>query len=46
MYLSERDEDSFRFLFDYLDISEKVKYGTFNNICEEMLNTGDNDFKG
>jgi len=22
-----------------------MKYGTFNNVCEEILNTGDNDFK-
>ena len=45
MYLSERDGNTFNGLFDELDIDEKVRYGTFNNICEEILNKGQKNFK-
>ena len=44
-YLSDRDEDVFSKLFDQLDVSDKIKYGTFNKVCEEILNTGNVDFK-
>ena len=44
-YLSERDKDGFEKLFNFLDISDKIKYGTFNKVCEEILNTGNVDFK-
>lgn len=44
-YLSERDEATFKRLFEYLDIATKIKYGTFNAICEEILNSSGRDFK-
>ena len=44
-YLSDRDEDAFKKLFDVLDVSDKIKYGTFNKVCEEILNPGNVDFK-
>jgi hypothetical protein len=44
-YLSERDENSFKELFECLSLDDKIRYGTFNNICEEILNTGQKDFK-
>ena len=44
-YLSDRDEENFKPLFEYFDVDGKIRYGTFNNICEEILNTGDKDFK-
>lgn len=33
LYLSERDQESFRDIFEFLNISDKISYGTFNSIC-------------
>ena len=44
-YLSDRDQEKFQFLFEYLNISDKIVYSTFNSICEEILNVGKQDFK-
>lgn len=37
-YLSERDKQSFEWLFDFLEVSDYVQYGTFNGLSEDMLN--------
>jgi hypothetical protein len=37
-YLSSRDEKDFKELFERLDVSKKIKYGTFNQHCEEIIN--------
>ena len=37
-YLSKRDFDSFRPLFECLSLVENIHYGTFNKICEEVIN--------
>ena len=37
-YLSSRDYESFRPLFEALDITKNIHYGTFNKICENFLN--------
>eukprot|EP00043_Microstomoeca_roanoka_P004303 m.48881 g.48881 ORF g.48881 m.48881 type:complete len:2810 (-) comp12432_c0_seq1:42-8471(-) len=37
-YLSCRDRDDFRFLFQKLEILEHVQYGTFNKLCEDVIN--------
>ena len=44
-YLSDRDEDDFKKLFDFLDVLGQIKYGTFNKVCEEILNPGKIDLK-
>ena len=36
--LSERDYLSFSPLFDYLRIVNYLHYGTFNKLCENMIN--------
>ena len=36
-YLSFRDYESFLPLFKQLGLSEYIKYGTFNNVCETFL---------
>ena len=38
-YLSDRDFQAFKSLFDVLNLTEKIKYGTFNKICENMINS-------
>lgn len=45
-YLSGRDEASFRQLFERLGIENDIKYGTFNQLCEDILNQGGSNFKG
>ena len=37
-YLSERDFKAFEPLFKSLNISEYIKYGTFNQLCEHFIN--------
>jgi len=37
-YLSRRDEDAFKSLFVAFDVSKFVKYGTFNKLCEDLVN--------
>ncbi|CAF5016018.1 unnamed protein product, partial [Rotaria sp. Silwood1] len=37
-YLSERDCIAFLPLFDALNITEYIQYGTFNKLCEDMIN--------
>ncbi|CAF0898623.1 unnamed protein product [Adineta steineri] len=37
-YLSERDYKSFRSLFDSLGVLNYIHYGTFNELCEEIIN--------
>lgn len=39
-YLSKRDENEFQPLFQYMDVDQKIRYGTFNELCEETLNRG------
>ena len=36
--LSSRDRDDFAPLFNALGISERIEYGTFNTLCENLLN--------
>lgn len=38
VYLSGRDYESFRSLFDLLGLINYIQYGTFNKICENILN--------
>lgn len=44
-YLSGRDESNFRQLFERLGIENEIKYGTFNQLCEDILNQGGTNFK-
>ena len=47
-YLSERDGDAFRDLFNLLKINDKIVYSTFDQICESILskkNDEGKDFK-
>ena len=37
-YLSSRDYDSFKPIFEALNITQNIHYGTFNQICENILN--------
>ena len=37
-YLSTRDFESFKSIFEALDITKNIHYGTFNRICENILN--------
>mmetsp|Transcript_1307 Transcript_1307/g.2561 ORF Transcript_1307/g.2561 Transcript_1307/m.2561 type:complete len:1973 (-) Transcript_1307:280-6198(-) len=37
-YLSRRDFDAFRFLFQKFRVEKHISYGTFNQLCENMLN--------
>lgn len=37
-YLSKRDEDAFKALFDGFNVSSFIKYGTFNKLCEDLVN--------
>jgi preprotein translocase subunit SecA len=37
-YLSKRDHESFNHLYEFLNIDEKIVYGTFNKICEKYIN--------
>ena len=37
-YLSQRDYNDFKDIFDKLNITSKIFYGTFNQICERFIN--------
>jgi uncharacterized protein (UPF0297 family) len=37
-YLSSRDYESFKPIFETLGITQNIHYGTFNQICENILN--------
>ena len=37
-YLSSRDRDAFASVFEALEIDDRIKYGTFNRLCENLLN--------
>jgi hypothetical protein len=37
-YLSKRDFNAFRTLFDVLELKKFIHYGTFNKICEDEIN--------
>lgn len=37
-YLSNRDYNNFLPIFEALSITEYIKYGTFNKICENIIN--------
>lgn len=37
-YLSSRDYQQFLPIFDILDITKSIHYGTFNKICENIIN--------
>jgi hypothetical protein len=37
-YLSDRDFDAFKELFQILDLKEFIHYGTFYEICEQIIN--------
>jgi hypothetical protein len=38
-YLSDRDYNAFKLLFEYLNINNNIHYGTFSRICEEVINS-------
>uniref|UniRef100_A0A6B2KWF2 Uncharacterized protein n=1 Tax=Arcella intermedia TaxID=1963864 RepID=A0A6B2KWF2_9EUKA len=38
-YLSERDYNDFKDIFVHLQVNEYIHYGTFNTICERVLNS-------
>jgi preprotein translocase subunit SecA len=44
-YLSKRDYEKFKDLFIKLGVEEDVKYGIFNEICEEILSIDGINFK-
>ena len=37
-YLSQRDYKEFQPLFDSLNITSQIRYGTFNKLCEHVIN--------
>jgi SecA DEAD-like domain len=37
-YLSSRDFADFANMFELLEVGEHIKYGTFNTLCEDILN--------
>jgi preprotein translocase subunit SecA len=37
-YLSKRDFDDFKSLFQHLGVLEKVHYGTMEQLCESVIN--------
>ena len=41
-YLSKRDYQAFKQLFEFLEIDERIFYGTFNQICENYINKDGN----
>ena len=44
-YLSGRDQESFMPLFERLGVEKEIKYGTFNQLCEDILNSDGTNFK-
>eukprot|EP01035_Chromulina_nebulosa_P020866 gene20866-27044_t len=41
-YLTERDRDSFKDLFAAFGIKDQIKYDTFKNLCENILDSNGN----
>jgi len=41
-YLSHRDERDFTVMFDELGIKDRIHYGTFEQVCERMVNEDGN----
>ena len=41
-YLSQRDFEAFKSLFDDLGVLNSIHYGTFNQLCERAINDGGN----
>ena len=37
-YLSSRDKSDFNSVFSALGVEERISYGTFNKLCEDLLN--------
>jgi predicted GTPase len=37
-YLSRRDYDEFKQIFEHLGVLEHIHYGTFNKLCEDVIN--------
>ena len=37
-YLSERDKEDFEPVFKHFGVNEMVKYGTFQQLCERLIN--------
>lgn len=37
-YLSERDYNAFSELFETLQLEDNIHYGTFNKLCERIIN--------
>ena len=37
-YLSKRDEQSFKWFFEFLGVDKFIQYGTFNSLSEKLLN--------
>lgn len=37
-YLSERDYSNFKQIFEELGVSNRISYGTFNQITEKLIN--------
>jgi hypothetical protein len=44
-YLSGRDQESFKILFEKLGVENNIKYGTFNELCEDILNGSGSNLK-
>jgi hypothetical protein len=44
-YLSRRNQYIFKTLFEKLGVEDNIKYGTFNNLCENILNGSGSNFK-
>jgi hypothetical protein len=38
-YLSQRDRQAFQALFDALEVDALIHYGTFNALCEALINS-------
>ena len=41
-YLSQRDYNEFLHMFELLGINDSIEYGTFNKVCENMINSNEN----
>jgi hypothetical protein len=37
-YLSKRDRAAFQEMFSFLSLDEYITYGTFNELCEKVIN--------
>ena len=36
--LSSRDKQEFKSIFEILGLSDRIKYGTYKDLCEEIIN--------